>query len=204
MLQLPELLAMGLLLAGTYLMRRQRKLGGLLLSSLAVHGGTVLAAAGSGAGAGAGAAVWSFYFVLAALMHLGLYVAMNRVAGATEHDGLEAFAGLYYRSPQMAAALLLLLLSLSGLPVSGGSIGKWLVLSEAAAAGNYMLLLALLTSWLLTLGCYFSMIRALWMRSYEGRELRRSSLLIHVVIWLCAGTSLLLGLYPNAWLGLFD
>lgn len=203
MLQLPELLAILLLLAGTIMMRGQQKMGGFLLSSLAVHGGNVLAAAGSSAGAGAGSAVWSFYLVGAALMHLGLYVAMNKVAGAARHDGMTALAGMYYRSPHIAVALMFLVLSLSGMPLSAGFIGKWLVLTAAAGDGQYVLLLVLLASWLGTLSCYFSILRSIWMRSYEGIEYMRITPLSSILLWLCAGAGVLLGLYPNAWLSLF-
>ena len=77
-----------------------------------------------------------FYLVAYALMTLGALTIINVVEGDyDEGTRLVDFAGLANRRPVLAAAMLLLLLSLGGMPPLAGFIGKWLVFSAAVSAG---------------------------------------------------------------------
>lgn len=77
-----------------------------------------------------------FYLVAYALMTLGALTIITVVEGDYDQGTrLVDFAGLSSRRPVLAAAMLLLMLSLGGMPPLAGFIGKWLVFSAAVSAG---------------------------------------------------------------------
>src|SRR5690606_13894719 len=82
---------------------------------------------------------FSYYLIAYALMNIGMFAVLSVVSRAAGHDELRGFAGLYYRAPLTAGATVLLLLSLAGLPITGGFFGKLFILLSAAQAGVYWL-----------------------------------------------------------------
>jgi len=68
-------------------------------------------------------------------MNVGAFAVVSHVAGAGErHVALEDYAGLGRRSPLLAAILTIFLLSLIGIPITGGFFAKFYVFSAALQA----------------------------------------------------------------------
>jgi NADH-quinone oxidoreductase subunit N len=93
-----------------------------------------------------------FYACSYAFMNLGAFVVVSQIAGPEERfTSLEDYAGMARRSPVLAATLTVFLLSLIGIPLTGGFFAKFYVFS-AALQGNLI--------WLTIIGVVNSAIAA--------------------------------------------
>jgi len=73
-----------------------------------------------------------FYTATYAAMNVGAFAIVSHLAGAGErYVTIEDYAGLGRRSPLLAAALSIFLLSLIGIPMTGGFFAKFYVFSAA-------------------------------------------------------------------------
>jgi NADH-quinone oxidoreductase subunit N len=113
---------------------RQQNVKRMLAYSSIAHAGYLLAAfAGLGA---SGIAAASFYTGAYAAMNLGIFGVVSVVSGYDEKLPLiEDFRGLIYRSPVLAGLLIFFLISLVGIPFTGGFFGKFYSFSSAVGGG---------------------------------------------------------------------
>jgi NADH-quinone oxidoreductase subunit N len=94
-----------------------------------------LAAAAEAAAIGQGAAGVLYFLVAYAFTNVGAFVAVIVFANQTGSDRIIDYAGLARRSPGLALALSICLLSLVGMPPTAGFVGKLYVFYTAAAEG---------------------------------------------------------------------
>jgi NADH-quinone oxidoreductase subunit N len=128
------------------------------------------------------------------VFYLAAYLAMSSGAflwlgasGCAERADLRGYAAAH---PASAAVLAILLLSLAGIPPTGGFAAKFLILWEAVKAGLYgPALLAGLAS-LTALGYYLALIRDMYFEDYNGKNSARSAGVLPAV---CAGLAIFLG-----------
>jgi NADH-quinone oxidoreductase subunit N len=93
-----------------------------------------------------------FYLVAYALMNIGAFVVVIHLAGKGErHLEIQDLAGLGQRQPVTAAMLTIFLMSLIGVPLTGGFFGKFYIF-EAALKSNL--------DWLAVLGLLNSAVAA--------------------------------------------
>jgi NADH-quinone oxidoreductase subunit N len=94
-----------------------------------------------------GVAMMLFYLVAYLFSNIGAFMVVEAVAQAEGASALRSFRGLAQRSPVLALAMLLFLLSLGGIPFVVGFWAKLYVFWAAAQAGLYglVLLAAILT-----------------------------------------------------------
>jgi NADH-quinone oxidoreductase subunit N len=113
---------------------RQQNVKRMLAYSAIAHAGYLLAAfAGTGS---IGIAAASFYIAAYAAMNVGIFAVLTLVAGYDEHLSLiDDFRGLIYRSPFLASLLIFFLISLIGIPFTGGFFGKFYSFSAAVDGG---------------------------------------------------------------------
>jgi NADH-quinone oxidoreductase subunit N len=102
----------------------------LLAYSSIAHAGYLLVAIASLPANGIPAAM--FYTASYAAMNIGAFAVVGHLAGAGErYVTLEDYSGLGRRSPALAAILTVFLLSLIGIPITGGFFAKFYVFSAA-------------------------------------------------------------------------
>jgi len=185
----------------------QANLKRMLAYSGIAHAGTVLLVV---AGAVAAPALYS-EAGQAALYYMAAYVftaggAFGLLAWL-EVDGdhfteIENLKGLARRRPGIAAALSLFLLSLGGIPATGGFLGKWFVFSVAVRADLVVLsILGVLLS-VVALGYYLRVIVAMYMEPAPEDKAPPMTQLDSAtfVTAFCAGMVLVLGVLPGAFL----
>jgi len=81
-----------------------------------------------------------FYLVTYAVMNLGAFAVVQMIARAGDRrTEVEDYSGIGFQSPWLAFALSLFLLSLLGMPLTAGFIGKVLVFRAALDQGYYVL-----------------------------------------------------------------
>ena len=141
-----------------------------------------------------------FYVAAYAAMNLGAFGVVAAVAGAgDDRTSLADYAGLGRRSPWLAAALGLFLLSLAGIPPTAGFVGKLAVFGAAIAGGfGYLAIVGALTSVAATF-FYVAVIARMYMQpSAEGAlKVGRVAPALAVGLAVAAFFTLQLGLLPG-------
>lgn len=144
---------------------------------------------------------FAFYLIAYLFMNIGIFAVLMIIERSTGDEYIGGLAGLYYRAPWTAAATVLLILSLAGLPVSGGFFGKLFILLAALSTQHYWLAGVMMLTSVVSFYYYFGFIRQMFMRSdFESKEVR-VSLPLGITVWLCAGISVVLGVIPHVVLG---
>ena len=87
-----------------------------------------------------------FYLAVYLLMTIGALAVVTVISKSAGHDEISGFAGLYYRAPWTAAAMIIFVLSLAGLPVTGGFFGKLFILLGAAQTKTYWIIAVMVAS----------------------------------------------------------
>ena len=108
----------------------QQNVKRLLAYSSIAHAGYLLVAFAAAKELGISAAI--FYAASYAAMNVGAFAVVSHLASTDEkYTTLSDYAGLGRRSPVLAAILTIFLLSLIGIPVTGGFFAKFYVFSAA-------------------------------------------------------------------------
>lgn len=138
-----------------------------------------------------------FYLTAYLFMNIGAFAVLIVVSRAAGHDEMKGFAGLYYRAPFTALAMTVLLLSLAGLPVTGGFVGKFYILLGAAQVRQYWLVAVMFLTSVASFYYYFSIIRQMYMRQAVDTGAVRLTVPLSVTIWICTVVTVLLGVFPG-------
>ena len=177
----------------------------LAYSSIA-HAGYILVALAAAAATdqmALGIAAVLYYLAVYALMKLGAFMMVSQLGGEAErHLELDDFYGLASRQPVAAACFSLFLLSLLGLPVTAGFVGKFYIFDSALA--SHLVWLAVLVALNSVIGSfyYLRVIVVMYMREpHQNWAPARMSWAITVVLLVAAAGTLYLGLFPARVLG---
>jgi NADH-quinone oxidoreductase subunit N len=148
-----------------------------------------------------------FYLASYALVSVGSFTIVSELGGPGErYLTFDDYAGLSTRQPFAAAALSLFLLSLLGLPITAGFLGKLYIFS--AAVKSKLLWLAILMAINSVIGSYYylRLIVMMYMRKYKGTAPAETagglSPTAAMVVTVAAIITLYLGLAPNHVLGI--
>ena len=118
------------MLAGAFSALTQKNLKRLLAYSSVTHMGTLLI--GLLCQTSAGLAATTFYLVVYVVASFGAFAVIASLADKRgEPMTFDALRGLGYRHPARSAVLVLLLLSLAGLPATAGFIAKFAIFHAA-------------------------------------------------------------------------
>ena len=184
----------------------QTSLKRMLAYSSIAHAGYILVALAAAAATDhmeAGIAAALFYLVAYALVKLGAFLIVAHLGGEGEaHVNIEDFTGLARRQPAMAACLSVFLLSLLGLPVTAGFLGKFYVFN--AALESNLIWLAVLLGLNSVIGAYYYLrvIVAMYMREPE-REIAAVPVpwTLSIVLWITVAGTIYAGLFPARIIG---
>ena len=126
---------------GNFAALRQRNVKRMLAYSSIAHAGYLLAAfAGLGT---SGIAAASFYTAAYAAMNVGVFAVITLAGGYDDKLSLiDDYRGLIYRAPLVGSLLVFFLVSLVGIPFTGGFFGKFY--SFSAAVDNGAIALAII------------------------------------------------------------
>lgn len=187
----------------------QRNFKRLLAYSSIAHAGFLLLALACVDGARfslSPAAVVAFYLAAYLLMTLLAFVVLTLVRSQLGADNIDAFDGLHRRSPFLAFALLVSMVSLAGVPLTAGFIGKFFVFNLAVDGGHYVLVLLAVIGVAAGFYYYLKVVRAMyWNDPIDDGEIQTISIsrLTRGVIVLLIGAIFVFGVYPKPILALF-
>jgi NADH-quinone oxidoreductase subunit N len=147
----------------------QRDIKRMLAYSSIAHAGYLLVA--FTANPGDGIATACFYIAAYTAMNFGAFAIITQVAGYNESlRTIDDYIGLAQKRPVLAALFAFFLISLIGIPFTGGFFGKFLVFAATLHAGHvWLAVIGLLNS---GIACfyYLRLLSALYTRSAPENE----------------------------------
>ncbi len=178
---------------------RQQNVKRMLAYSSIAHAGYLLVAFTALSPDGIAAA--SFYAVSYAAMNVGVFAIISHAGGYDDNLTLiDDYRGLGYASPLLGGAMAFFLISLIGIPFTGGFFGKFYVFSAALHSGMVWLTIIGLINSGIAAYYYLRVVVAIYSRPAEAAPIlavSRPSLALLFAIFLAAGATLLLGIVPG-------
>jgi len=131
------------------------------------------------------------------LMNLGVFALLLIVARSRGTEELSGFAGLAQGAPAVAAAMVVFLLSLTGIPPTAGFVGKLYLFAAAIRSGTWWWLafVGIINS-AISLYYYMNIVRLMYF-GQPTPELGPRSPRLSGVVWVCLLGTLVLGLMPQ-------
>jgi NADH-quinone oxidoreductase subunit N len=142
-----------------------------------------------------------FYGATYVLATIGAFAVAIPVFNASGKETIDAFDGLGKKKPFLAALLTMSMLSLAGIPPLAGFLGKYYIFSEAIKNGYAVLTVLAVLASIVGVYYYFKVILAMYTKPADETDIR-PTLLYSIVMILCVGMSLLLGIFPGLLMGL--
>jgi NADH-quinone oxidoreductase subunit N len=169
----------------------------LLAYSSIAHAGYLLVAFAAAPAIGASAAM--FYSAAYAAMNLGAFAVVSHFANAGErYVTLEDYEGLGRSAPLLAATLTIFLLSLIGIPMTGGFFAKFYVFSAAVKANLiWLTIIGVLNS---GVGAYYYLRIIVMMYMRESRKevpVTQVPFALGLALAGCIIATLYFGVFPN-------
>jgi NADH-quinone oxidoreductase subunit N len=137
------------------------------------------------------------YFVVYLFMNLGAFFVVMLVGNKTGSEDITAYKGLGYRSPFLGVAMAVFLISLAGIPLTGGFIGKFYLFSSLLVDSKWIWLavVGVLNS-VVSLYYYARVMRYMFMHDPEAQSapfpVRKGEIVITLLLLI---PTLLLGIY---------
>jgi NADH:ubiquinone oxidoreductase subunit 2 (subunit N) len=140
---------------------RQTNLKRMLAYSSIAHAGYALMGVACMTEGGFSASI--FYLAAYYFMNLGAFGFLLYFEGVTGSDEVESLEGLGWRYPLVSCGMVVLLVSLTGLPPTVGFYGKLLLFKEGLASGLGWLVFVLALNSVVSLFYYFRVVKALFL-----------------------------------------
>jgi NADH-quinone oxidoreductase subunit N len=183
------------IVAGNLMALPQQNTKRLLAYSGIAHIGYMLV--GIAAASASGTAMVLFYLVAYVFGNMGAFLVVDAVARSEGSEHVSAFRGLAQRSPLLALAMLLFLLSLGGIPFVAGFWAKLYVFWAAAQRGLYWLVLVGAVLTVVALFYYLLIARKMYIEAPETPGRLRLDPTLAVSVLLCVLGVVIFGVYPK-------
>ncbi len=157
------------MLVGNLLALQQQNIKRILAYSSIAHFGYLLVAFLPGNKAGVEASV--FYLLSYAVTLLAAFGVITVLSSRQKDaEDLETYKGLFWRNPVIALVLTIALLSLAGIPITAGFIGKFYVLSSGVQQRLWLPVIMLVLTSVIGLYYYLRIINTLFAASAATGE----------------------------------
>ncbi len=193
------------MIVGNLLALLQGNVKRLLAYSSIAHMGYLLVAFLAGGALGTVAA--SFYLVAYFVTTLACFAVITLLSGGErDADAIEDYRGLFWRRPALAATFTAALLSLAGIPLTAGFIGKFYLVAAGASVGLWGMVVVLVVSSVVGLFYYLRVVVALYARPPSPAVPAGPAVALApggvAVLAVLAALLLWFGMYPASVLGL--
>lgn len=170
----------------------------LAYSSISHAGYMLFAVIGIGATSANSIFVYGASYSLATVTAFAGLILVKRAVGS---DHFESFNGLAKKNPYLAAIITVAMLSLAGIPLTAGFIGKFMMFSSVMAQYHIVLLLIAVLNAAIAVYYYLKVVVAMYFRSGEGKSIGVNSNYVLLFI-VTTVLTILIGIYPNCFMEL--
>jgi NADH-quinone oxidoreductase subunit N len=128
------------------------------------------------------------------LANIGIFAVLTKMSDYT----FDGFNGLATKKPGLALSLTIFFLSLAGIPITGGFLGKLYMLKSAMEISNsfWLILFAVLMA-AVSVYYYFRVIQAMYFKSAENADAPAVSKSFCFSLFALAAVIIVLGLFPD-------
>ena len=190
---------------GNFLALRQRNVKRILAYSSIAHIGYLLVAFLAGGEMGTEAV--SFYLVAYFITTVGAFGILATLSDEDrDAEQMDDYQGLLWRRPWTAAILSAMLLSLAGIPLTAGFVGKFYLIAAGVNTQRWLLVFMLALNSAIGLYYYIRLIAVMFER-HQGEEKPANSLnpsvyiVSGVTMGLLVALLLWVGIYPEWMMG---
>lgn len=173
----------------------QRNIKRLLAYSGIAQVGNVLIGLAAGTKMGSDAIL--FYLLTYLFANIGAFAVVIAVAHAIGSEEIDDYRGLNRRSPFLAFAMLLFLLSLAGVPPLAGFIGKLYIFIAAVKEGLYTLITVGLINIVISMYYYLVVVKKMYINEPTDPSPVSISGPMKAVIYVGLAGTLVIGVYPQ-------
>ena len=184
------------MIVGTVVGVVQTNVKRLLAYSSIAHAGYLLIGVCVGTQAGTQSIV--IYLFVYLFMSIGAFSVVTAVSRATKGENLSDFVGLNRKSPALAAAMAVFLLSLAGIPPLAGFLGKFFIFAAAIEQKFYTLAVVGVLTSVVSLFYYCKILKAMYFAKDQEPVYAPIAITtgMRVGLILMSFFTFLLGLYP--------
>jgi NADH-quinone oxidoreductase subunit N len=136
--------------------------------------------------------IYATAYSIASIIAFGVLILVQQQLGS---DNFECFNGLGKRNPFLAIVLTIAMLSLAGIPLTAGFMGKFLMFTGAMARFQVWLVGIAVVNAIISIFYYFRVIIAMYFRDAEHDELTVPGY-FKVVLGFSALATLVIGIFP--------
>jgi NADH-quinone oxidoreductase subunit N len=195
-------MAIASMLLGNWLALQQQSIKRLMAYSAIAHMGYVLVAGIIAMGidhslALEGASYYLLAYLVASILIFAVLSLLSRLDDPHDVDQLSQLQGLFWQHPWLASIMTLGLLSLAGMPITIGFIGKFYVLTLAVKLSAWWLIAAMLVGSAVGLYYYLRVIFTLFAPTQSEIHLTPGAYFTKIWIGIIAVGLLLLGILPG-------
>ena len=138
-----------------------------------------------------------FYLLTYLFANLGAFAVVIAVSNLIRSDEIDDYSGLNRRSPFLAFAMLVFLLSLAGVPPLAGFIGKLYIFLAAMKQELYTLIIVGLVNIVISMYYYLIIVKKMYINEPIDRSPLTVSPSMQAVIYVGLAGTLVLGIYPK-------
>ncbi len=146
-----------------------------------------------------GAAAVTFYMFMYVLTNVAAFTVIILVSNVTGSDQISDMANLGRRSPYLALAMVLALLSLSGVPPLAGFFGKFFLFSAAVKSGYTWLAIVGVLNAIVALYYYLTVIKVMYVDPNDDTRPIPVSGAYTIVLFITSIGMLLMGTLAAPW-----
>ncbi|HLT86937.1 MAG TPA: NADH-quinone oxidoreductase subunit N [Sphingobacterium sp.] len=171
-------------------------------SSISHAGYMLFAIVSIGAMSASGMLVYATAYSLASVIAFGVLILVKRSTGS---ENFESFNGLAKREPMLALILTIAMLSLAGIPLTAGFMGKFMMFNNVMETYNITLLILAVINAAVGVYYYLHVVVNMYFRQPTGEEVteQRVPTSYKVVLVVAAVLTLIIGVYPDSILKFF-
>jgi NADH-quinone oxidoreductase subunit N len=147
----------------------------------------------------AGVAMVLFYLLAYLFGNMGVFLVVEAVARSEQSNDIDAYRGLAQRSPLLALAMLIFLLSLGGIPFVAGFWAKLYIFWAAIERGLYGLVFLGAVLTVVALYYYLLVARRMYIEAADRPEPIPIPGLLGTAIGVCILGVVGIGVYPGPW-----
>ena len=157
----------------------------------------------------AGISSMIFYLIAYLFTNFGTWTAIEMHINHTGKDSIEAFNGLAFKQPVLAAGLTICLLSLAGIPITAGFFAKFYLFQAVALAGfqyTWLLIIALINT-AIAVYYYLKIVKAMFLRPTQ--ELSQEPVIspsktLNIVLGFTVTAVILIGVLASPFISLSE
>jgi len=165
----------------------------LAFSSISHAGYLLFAIVALGASSANSVFVYATAYSIASIIAFGSLILVSQQSGS---DNFDSFNGLAKKNPFLALVLTISMLSLAGIPLTAGFMGKFFMFSSALSQYQVWLVVLAVINAIISIFYYFRVIVAMYFNTAETGEVQIPAY-YNFVLGLSALITILIGIYPT-------